>query len=122
MVNKVSDMLDYFHDNYDRDLDEHQLVLMVYLADWRSCLVNGEQITDIEWTTDLYYWKPHKIRDQKVVQDGIEPVLDHVLGATEDVMFLEVLAESTYPLVGYTSDDSLNLPELASEYQKKKEN
>ena len=56
MSNTISDLVKYLYLNYPfhGELSKARTVKMVYLADWRSCLLHGCQITGIHWYFNHY--------------------------------------------------------------------
>lgn len=44
----------YLHYPYHGELSKARVVKMIYLVDWRSCLVRGQQITSIHWYFNHY--------------------------------------------------------------------
>jgi hypothetical protein len=66
----VIDVARYLCFNYPRpdDVSKARLVKMMYLADWRSAIYRGHQITDIEWYFNHY--GPY-------VEEPIEQIADH---------------------------------------------
>ena len=44
----------YLHYPYHGELSKARVVKMIYLADWRSCLLRERQITDIHWYFNHY--------------------------------------------------------------------
>lgn len=44
----------YLHYPYQGELSKARVVKMIYLADWRSCLVRDQQITSIHWYFNHY--------------------------------------------------------------------
>lgn len=44
----------YLHYPYHGELSKARVVKMIYLVDWRSCLVRGQQITNIHWYFNHY--------------------------------------------------------------------
>lgn len=55
-MNALIDIVKFFYLHYPctGELSKARVVKMVYLADWRSCIVNGRQITDIHWYFNHY--------------------------------------------------------------------
>lgn len=53
---KTRDVVAYFCANYPhaQELSKARVTKMVYLADWKSALDHGEQITPIEWVFNHY--------------------------------------------------------------------
>lgn len=55
---EINDVVNYLVSKYPAEKREHlskaRLTKMVYLADWKSSLDHGEQITDIEWFFHRY--------------------------------------------------------------------
>ena len=55
-MGSVRDAVAYICKHYPRkdELSNARVTKMVYLADWRSAITRGEQLTDIEWTFSHY--------------------------------------------------------------------
>jgi len=55
-MSKLSTVLRFLCEKYPlkNELSNARLTKMVYLADWRSALMYGNQITDIEWYFDNF--------------------------------------------------------------------
>jgi hypothetical protein len=55
-VSKLRDIMAYICENYPypRELSKARLTKMVYLADWRSALRHGRQLSPIEWEFSHY--------------------------------------------------------------------
>lgn len=53
---RLIDVMAYLCEVYPKksDLSNARLTKLIYLADWRSALVNERQITDIEWVFDQF--------------------------------------------------------------------
>ncbi len=47
----LKDIIAYYCDRYPHkeELSKARLTKMVYLADWKSAIVHGKQISDIKW-------------------------------------------------------------------------
>ena len=58
MMANLVDIVSYICQRYPRknDLSKGRLTKLVYLADWRSVLENGEQVSDITW--EVYHYGP----------------------------------------------------------------
>ncbi len=80
------------HYPYPRHLSNGRLTKLVYLADWRSSLVRGRQMTDLEWK--FYHYGPY-------VEDIIET-------ANEDPGFNVAMGSTMYDepkvLIQYAGD------------------
>lgn len=55
-MNKLENIIAYFcrHYPHQHELSKARLTKLVYLADWFSSLLNGEQLTEIEWVFNHY--------------------------------------------------------------------
>jgi uncharacterized protein YwgA len=53
---KLSDIIGYICENYPHksELSKARLTKLVYLADWKSALEDGEQMSDIKWKFNHY--------------------------------------------------------------------
>lgn len=56
MSNKLKDIIIYFckHYPYPQELTIRKMERLIYLADWKSVLKCGKQITDIQWKRGHY--------------------------------------------------------------------
>lgn len=65
-MNKIESIIRYFckHCPHQRDLTGDRLKKMVYLADWRSAITEGEKVTGIDWEVDDYGPHSDDIIDQ----------------------------------------------------------
>ncbi len=148
----LHDVMVYLAHRYPRpsDLSNARLTKMIYLADWRSAIHNGRQITTIEWpfmhygpyvhdvieearqsadfkieSSETMYGSPKQVvrLARPDLDASLEPwereALDHVLSTTSDLSwqrFIE-LVYSTYPVVSQDRYSTLDLVELAGDYQ-----
>ena len=55
-MEKTIEVLKYLFSNYPNpsELSKARVVKMVYLADWKSAIENGNQLTDIKWIYNHY--------------------------------------------------------------------
>jgi hypothetical protein len=55
-VNKLQSMIAFICQNYPHkhDITKARLTKMVYLADWVSAILDGKQLTEIEWLFNHY--------------------------------------------------------------------
>lgn len=53
---KLPDLIAYICQTYphSRELSKARLTKIIFLADWKSCQKNGEQLTEIKWYFDNY--------------------------------------------------------------------
>ncbi|AXK43890.1 hypothetical protein DVR09_15665 (plasmid) [Erythrobacter aureus] len=110
---------------------DNEFKCLLFLADWKSCLIQGKQITDLEWTfaptptaEDMPFFPMLSIREKVDQLLGRKPAflsnedveaLDHVISVTCGMRTHDVirLANSTYP--GLTNDrgEVIDLPLFA---------
>jgi Protein of unknown function (DUF4065) len=123
---------------------------MIYLADWRSAITRGEQLTGLEWVFSHYgpyvsdvkrvaetdsafevipTKNPHGGQEDliQVADDVIYPsvtgdekeLLDYVISSSSSKNWDDFikLVYSTYPIVTQDRFSSLDLVELAKEYE-----
>lgn len=55
-MEKTIEILKYLFSNYPNpsELSKARAVKMIYLADWKSAITNGNQLTDIKWIYNHY--------------------------------------------------------------------
>lgn len=55
-MDMLKDVIKYFYINYPQkgELSKARLVKMIYLSDWKSCLLYEKQITNIHWFFNNY--------------------------------------------------------------------
>lgn len=73
-MEKLESIIRYFCENYPNkeELSDARLTKMVYLADWRSAITDGEQLTKINWKFDHYGPYVPDIIDQAGKSDALE--------------------------------------------------
>jgi hypothetical protein len=64
-VPKLIDVITYLCQQYPNkhDLSNARLTKLIYLADWRSALTRGHQMTDIRWVFDQFGPFVHDVKD-----------------------------------------------------------
>jgi len=138
---RVESVVEYIKKRYPRgeELSNTRLVWMLYLADWKSVITDGKQITDIVWGlgdqgpyTSEGLGRSRKVR--RVPKRGLDrsprvnsgiltpeevKVLDFVIQSCASKNWLELkrLVFSTYPVMIQRKAEKLNLPELAEGYR-----
>jgi len=152
-VATLRDIVAYVGGNYPYkdELSNARVTKMIYLADWRSAITRGEQLTDLEWEFSHYgpYVKDVKQvaetdsafevvptknlyggqKDLIQVADDItypsvtedeKELLDYVISSSASKNWDDFvkLVYSTYPIVTQDRFSSLDLVELAKEYEK----
>jgi len=151
-MEKIRDIVLYIFKNYPKpeELSKPRFVKMIYLADWKSCLLYGEQITSIEWFYNHYGPYVNEIVDSlrgdsdfEIISKGdsretVRPakgakysqelsrkskeVLDFVVLKTSPLEWDEFyqLVYSTYPIVIGQKYSKLDLVSLSKEYKENK--
>lgn len=119
---------------YPGDLSNARLTKMIYLADWRTAIQEGRQITSIEWPFNHYgpyvhdvieearssedfsiessetmYGSPKQVvKLRRDVTPGLEPwereALDHVIASTKDLTWAKFI-ELVYSTYPVVSQD-----------------
>ena len=80
----------YLHYPYHGELSKARVVKMIYLADWRSCLVRESQITGIHWYFNHYGPYVSAIVDAiRQDEDFIIQSSTNVFGDTKEVVVLK---------------------------------
>lgn len=113
---------------------------MVYLADWKSVLEHGEQITSVIWefgeygayNPDLARLVENMVQNREALPDNRKKyptlretekeILDFVIGSAEKKDFAELtkLVYSTHPLITQPRYAKFDLLSLAKDYEKVK--
>ena len=142
----VKDLMIFFCK--EKPLSKARLTKMIYLADWKSALDTGEQLTDLEWIFHHYgpylpdiFFKAQTDKDFStysydhadmvaVNKDVPEPkftpqqrkILDHVNETVKSMPFRQFLKliYSTYPIRTQEKYSTLDLPALALVYRREK--
>ncbi len=109
-----------------------QFRCLLFLADWESCLLQGEQITDLEWSfspsptaDDIPYFPQLSIRNKVDQMLGRKPAdlnlqdceaLDRVIRRTSGMRLSDIirLTYSTYPGMTCDRGKPLDLPVYAA--------
>ncbi|MEL7351779.1 MAG: hypothetical protein AAF171_19465 [Cyanobacteria bacterium P01_A01_bin.116] len=126
-------------------ISPNKLIRILYLADWRSSINTGHPITNVNWKIvdsepQLDKGSIERIVDfierngrtinlgisetyRKVFSEGLsmgdKSILDFVLNlsASQSEDALAHLVYSTYPSITQNSDDAIDLPKLAKQYE-----
>lgn len=126
-------------------LTEQQLISYIYLCDWRHCLTNNRQITEIKWARNLgsrpvignatpdlwasllaFYWDNNRrciiLAENDVELDLERSELDaiaHCFGACDGMSHVELtqLVCSTHPMLTSNNFEDLDLIELSKDYK-----
>jgi hypothetical protein len=91
MENTVLDCVKYLflHYPYHGELSKARVVKMIYLADWRSCLVRGCQITPIRWYFNHYGPYVSEIIDSiRNDQDFLIQSVTNMFGDSKELIIL----------------------------------
>lgn len=115
-----------------RKLSIARLIFLVYLADWKSSLECGHQITDLKWNGFMELTDQEFSFFKNLIETGLETnnadALDDdqkaIADSLSEVALLpwvefEKVVQSTYPLFKYSDAQVLDLPALAQEYSRK---
>lgn len=91
-MDTLKDIIKYFYINYPKkgELSKARLVKMIYLSDWRSCLVFNKQITDIQWFYNNY--GPYVSEIIKSIRTDNEfeiKQVSNMYGETKEIIFLK---------------------------------
>ena len=133
MAAKTSDVFSYLEHQHPRlHKNSKSLVNMTYLADWRSSLQRGRQISDTLWcfligpTAFSEPETPSNIsssgallgQDWPTLCEGDLAVLDAVISETRDLSPIEIcqVSQETFPASTVGRLIPLDLPALAQEY------
>jgi len=91
-VAKLVDVIVYLCKAYPKksDLSNARLTKLIYLADWRSALVNGRQITDIKWVFDQFGPFVFDVKDTAAAHPEIFAIEETttVLGSPKTIVWL----------------------------------
>lgn len=80
----------YLHYPYHGELSKARVVKMIYLVDWRSCLVCGQQITHIHWYFNHYGpYVSEVIDDIRRDQDFSIKSATNMFGDTKEIIVLK---------------------------------
>lgn len=134
------------HYPHREELSKARLTWMLYLADWKSVITNGVQITDIVWglSDQGPYAKEgwRRSRRESGLRRGLHrshsplrastsfsitkeeaEILDFVIESCASKSWLEFkrLIYSTYPVMTQRKAEKLDLPKLAESYRDKRE-
>ena len=130
------DIVDYLRKRYPRpeELSKARLKIMVYLADWKSAIERGRQITPLTWEFGEYGpYNPNLARlienrealsstrrKYPALGDAERGILDFAVATVEKKSFAELtkLVYSTHPFITQPRYTKFNLPELARDYER----
>lgn len=116
--------------NKDTDSTILRKIQMLYLADWKHCLVYKKQLTELQWYYN--FCGPYSFELQKILEKSDYPniditfellteeekgILDFVLRKIPELNGREFtrLVYSTYPVMKKDKYTNFDLPELAIE-------
>jgi hypothetical protein len=119
-------------------LDIFRLYLIMYLADWRYSIQYDNQLTNLKWKIEdftlklqldsfsemlLAFNQANNIVTKWFISSSSltnkeKKILDFVIevSAGKEIKELYEFVCSTYPLIGQSANNSLDLPNLAKEY------
>ena len=149
---RLADVLTYIFQNYpskgqrskspEKALTPKRVIMLVYLADWKSAIYYNKQISDVSW--EMVDFEPKldiksfpevtkfaERKSSKVLTplrtfffgDGLKRaergVIDEVIKVTRDksVDELDQLVHSTFPAITKDEKEIVDLPELAGKYK-----
>jgi hypothetical protein len=130
------DIINYIdlYKNSEINSDISFLSKILYLIDWKACIVYGKQCTQLEWTNSNYgptcdrnlglsydlatRVKKYERNSNQELSTAITTIIDFIIEKTEHMKYTDFahLVHSTYPMVTSEKYQVLNLPELAKEY------
>ena len=147
-MTSLANVVKYLAANHpDKDsLSADRLKLIIYLADWKSALERGHQLTDINWEikhgklylpfpsyeklalpTNIFgyvkyllsSWFSREGQDSRLTDAEID-ILDYAIKNSSEKSWekLVKLVYSTYPTLAEQSVESLDLSGMASRYRK----
>jgi hypothetical protein len=94
----MRDVIAYICKNYPHkdELSNARLTKMVYLADWRSALTRGKQLTDVDWMFNHYGPFVYDVIDAVKDDPTLEVVsTENMYGAPKDLV--RVADDVSYP-------------------------
>jgi hypothetical protein len=103
----LNEILVYIFKNYPNpsELSKARAVKIVYLADWKSALDNGKQITDIQWIFNHYGPYVNEIVEQLKIDDRFETTWTYnFYGQPKELITLRDKAELRYKLDDNTKE------------------
>ena len=137
-MSELKDVLTYIYNNYPyKDkLSKARLVKMLYLADWRSAITQGKQLTSISWKFSENGPKPENFIEEISLPDETKikflidfsyasltnedkEVINHVIVTTFEKSWdsFASLIYSTFPIFTQPRFSQLNLVQLAKIYK-----
>jgi len=108
-MTSLRDAIAYICKHYPHkdELSNARVTKMVYLADWRSAITRGKQMTEVPWVFHHYGPFVYDILDTAKEDPAFEVVPTHnMYGAPKDL--LKVAHDATYLSVGEDEKDILN--------------
>lgn len=120
--------------NNEINLDISFLSKILYLIDWKACIVYGKRCTQLEWiysnygpicdrNLELSYGiatrvKWYKKNSNPELSTSITDIIDFIIEKTKHMKDTDLtyLVYCTYPMITSEKYQVLNLPELAKEY------
>lgn len=135
---ELKDIITYVYNNYPyKDkLSKARLVRMLYLADWRSAITRGKQLTQIAWEFSENGLEPREFIEEIYVPDESKlnflidfsypsltsedkQVINHVIETSSEKNWdaLMRLIYSTFPILTQPRSSKLDLVKLAKVYR-----
>ncbi len=117
-MDKLRDAVAYICKHYPRkrDLSNARVTKMLYLADWRSAITRGKQLTDTEWRFDHYGPFVYDILDMAKDDPAFEVITTrNMYGTPKDL--LGVADDVDYPSL---EDEEKEILDFVIESSRKK--
>ncbi len=135
---ELKDIITYIYNNYPyrNKLSKARLVRMLYLADWRSAITRGKQLTQVTWKFSENGLEPRNMMEEIYIPDESKfnflidfsypsltsedkQVIDHVIGTSSEKSWdaLMRLIYSTFPILTQPRSSKLDLVKLAEIYK-----
>lgn len=121
-------VISYLHKHHPPDSFSRRLMRLVYLCDWKSCLMHGRRMLYLDWVNtcngplslDVRKAPPPRVMPSASLTEEDRDVLDFVLAfsakrQSTDAQF-SLTVRSTYPLITTSCGTSLDLLPLSQEY------
>lgn len=133
ITDKVECVVCYLFKKYPstHEVSPRRLLIMLYLADWKSAIEDNNQITQIKWSIkndlptpnmeiDNIHKKYRRGDCTKIFLSSREKkILNFVVksASSKDLNSLIRLTYSTYPILSHREPDKLDLVQIAEKYK-----
>lgn len=118
-MEKLNKIASYICSEYEKpeDLSKARFVKMIYLADWKSAIINGKQLTDIKWVFNHYGPYVEDIINRITESGGFEireeknifNTPKYLIYATNEIANVEFEARNTSEILDSVMEQSVNL-------------